>query len=89
MTENAKTFLGSPYYLIYELARKQEACTDTVDCVLVKTLGNEINITRTYVLASDGDDIWGCDPDGNEMEMSCNDFVNQYEDSTWIMEIEK
>ena len=54
---------------------------DTQDVVLV---GN--GFQRTYSLACYEGDIWGCDPDGNEIEMSIDDFNQDYKDCQWIVE---
>ena len=54
---------------------------DTQDVILVGD-----GFQRTYCLVCDEDDIWGCDPDGNKIVMSIDDFNQDYKDCQWIVE---
>jgi hypothetical protein len=52
---------------------------DCQDAVLCGSLWR-----RSYWLACDENEVWGSDPDGNEIEMSKNNFVEEYKDAKWV-----
>jgi len=68
-------------YTTIEMLDQIYGYIDTQDVIL---LGD--GFQRTYCLACYEHDIWGCDPDGNKIEMSIDDFKQDYKNCQWIVE---
>jgi hypothetical protein len=51
---------------------------DCQDAVLTNGI-----LKRSYWIACDEDDVWGCDPDGNDIEWKRHEFLSWYENALW------
>lgn len=67
-------------YTTIEMINEIYGYIDTQDVILIGD-----GFQRTYCLACDEAEIWGCDPDGNKINMSIKDFEQDYKDCEWIV----
>ncbi len=66
-----------------EMLNLIEGKHDTQDCVML--LGSRSQ--RTYVLACYDNEVWGSDPDGNFIDQTKENFINEYSGFKWSVEL--